>query len=131
MKLRTEKKEFWIVKKTDEGVARFLVVPMTAKESFDLLQEATPTIVSRNQQNPGPDFYILKIKKINRIIKNWEGVEDEEGNAIPCTPKMKELVYNLNRDLIDEILDEADRLADIRQQQKEEDQKNLEAGLVG
>lgn len=125
MKLRTEKTEYWIKKTDGEGnVAEFLVEPLSAKESFDLAQDSVAPSVGRNQTNQGPDLYLFKIKKINRVIKGWKSIEDENGKPLECTNTMKEIIYNFNRDMIDEVLDEADRLADIRQKQIEADQKN-------
>jgi len=120
MKLRLEKKTEVVTIKVGDDEAKFTVLPLTPREGFKLLEAATDS----RGRNPQPDFYKLKLARIDKIIIDWEGIEDEAGNPIPCTTKNKELVYNFNQALIDEVLDEADRLADIREKQKEDDLKN-------
>jgi hypothetical protein len=131
MKLKTAKKEIWITKKNGDDEADFLVSPLSAKESFELLQKATESTFFKNQAQEKVDFYKLKIMKINKVIRDWRKIEDENGEPLPCDAKMREVVYNFNRGLIDSVLDEADELGEAEAKVEEEEQKNSEAGLNG
>lgn len=131
MKLRTKKTEFWITKKGKDGEAKFLCYPPDSKESFNLVQDATETSFYRNQRFTDLQFYNLKIAKIKKAIIDWEGIEDEDGNPLPCTDTNKELLYKYNKDLIDEVLDEIDMKADVRYKEIKDQEKNSEAGPSG
>jgi len=126
MKLRTEKQQVWIEKTNGEETARFLVDLLTPKENSKLVTQVTNQSTGRKSKDifDSETMYKLKVARIDKTIIDWEGVEDQDGNSIKCTAVNKEAVYNYNRDLIDEVLDEADRLADIRNVAKGEETKN-------
>lgn len=124
MKLRTVRKQIWIKKVNGEETAEFLCDLLTPKESLQIIDEVRTR--TRNKDNPldGDSLYKAKIIRIDKTIIDWKGLEDEEGNPIPCNSKNKELVYNFNRDLIDEVLDDAEKAADVRNEEKGEAEKN-------
>lgn len=131
MKLRTINTEQWVTVERGPNKARFLVEPMTPKEALKLIEECQKVEWKRGQKTSETDLYKLKIKRINRVIKAWEGIEDEDGKPIPFNADNLELVYNLNSDVIDEVLDKADELAEFHENKKGEEQKNLKTGPTG
>ena len=131
MKLNTKKIEEWITIKSGNEECQFLVSPMTAKESFALINKSVDTKWQKGQQIKDPDFYKMKIHRVNQVIRDWKGIEDEDGNPIPCNKESRELIYSLNSALIDLVLEEAERIGDVLQQQGEEELKNSSAGQNG
>lgn len=131
MKLRTEKETAIIEKIDGKDKAIFYVNLLTPKEQAKLVDQILSTRGKRNQETDSESLYKLKIARLDKTIFDWEGVEDMDGNPIECTRQNKEIIYNYNRDLIDEVLDEADRLSDVRNARKEDERKNLEAGQNG
>ena len=131
MRLRTKKYEEWVTESFEGSEARFLVSPMTPKEDFELIEKCRRKEWDRNQRFETTDFYQFKISKITQVIKDWDGIEDENGNPIECSRYNKELVYLHNPDLIDRVVEKADKIARLRAQEEEEREKNLEAGPSG
>jgi hypothetical protein len=124
MKLRTQKNEEWIEKSRDGETARFLVSPLTPKEINDGITKNTKREWDKGQRFESFDAYGYKVWKLSKVIKDWEGIENEKGEPIPCVPKMKELVYQYETDLIDEVLADAEKLAEKTEADKEEAEKN-------
>lgn len=131
MKLRTEPRQVWIKKTNGDETAEFLVDLLTPKEQLDIVDEVRKANRNKTSDLSGNELYQVKVLRIDRTIRDWKGVEDEDGQSMACTSKNKEIAYNFNRNLIDEVLDEADELADVRNATKEEEVKNSKAGLVG
>jgi hypothetical protein len=131
MKINTGKKEFWIKIKVGENECEFLVSPLAAKESFALVDKASPAQWEKGQRFKDPNFYQMKINRIDKVIRDWRGIEDEDGNPIACTKESKILVYEYNSPLIDEALDQADKMSNIFEKEKEEELKNSKAGSSG
>ncbi len=131
MKLRTKKYEEWITESVGDVEAKFLVAPMTPKEDFELIEKCRRKEWDRNQRFESTDFYQFKITKINQIIRDWEGVEDENGAPLECTRYNKEVVYLYNADLIDRVIEKADKLGQQRAELEEEMEKNSGAGRNG
>ena len=131
MKLKTKKVEEWVTESEGEEEASFLVSPMTPKEDFELLEKCKTKEWDRNQRFESTDFYKFKITRIIQIIKEWSGIEDENGNPLECNRYNKELIYLYNSELIDRVLAKADKIAEQRKVEEEELGKNLEAGLNG
>jgi hypothetical protein len=131
MKLRTAIEEKWVQVKRGADEAEFLVVAMTPKTVDELMERATETTWERNQRFRTVDWYAFKILKIDAQIKDWRGIEDEAGEPIPCDRKNKELAYLHNTDLIDEVLDKADRFAMMISEEKAGLEKNSKRGPSG
>ena len=124
MKLRTSKTEIWINISYNGAEAKFLVSPATPKEDADILNHCYVTKWERNQRFTEPDIYLFKISKIDKVIIDWQGVEDDDGQPIDCTRKNKELVYLFNSELIDMVLDEATKISEDMAKQQELERKN-------
>lgn len=131
MKLKTQKFEEWITETVGEDEAKFLVSPMTPKEDFELIEKCRRKEWDRNQRFETTDFYQFKISKVNRVIRDWSGIENENGEPLECSRFNKEIIYLHNSDLIDRVLDRADKIAVRMEEEKEELEKNLKAGPSG
>jgi hypothetical protein len=133
MRLRTSYKEQWIeIEGEVPGEkAEFLVRPMTPRQINALIKQSTESEWEKNQRFTDINFYKFKIKKINLIIQDWKGIEDENGTPMECDLKNKEIIYIYNVDLIDKVLDMADKLAEIHLKEQEDIEKNLLDGLNG
>jgi len=125
MKLRTKKADVWITEREGGGEAQFLIRPMTPKEDLDLLQACTRKAWDRGQRFDEPDYYLFKIEKIDRIIIDWKGIEDENGKSIPCTRENKEVVYLNNALFIDRVIERSTQIQLATTIAQEEERKNL------
>ena len=131
MKLRTKKVEVWIEETVGEETAKFLVSPGTPKDDFDLIEQSKTKEWDRNQRFENTDFYKFKITKVVNTIKDWSGIEDEEGNDLECNRYNKELVYLHNPELIDRVLAKAEKLGQKMEEDEKEKEKNSSAGQSG
>ena len=124
MKLKTERKQEKVVVERGGETIVFYGSPLTPKEVFDFLQSSKKVTWERNQRFEEPIFYKFKVMKMQRVIDDWEGVEDEDGMEMKCTPDNIELVYLFNSDLIDEALDKFDQLGLEYEKDREYLEKN-------
>ena len=126
MKLRTEAIERWITIEGDNPgeQAEFLVRPMNPKQLSSAVKQCEEVDWDKNQRFVEPNFYKFKIKKIDQTILDWKGVEDKDGVALPCTTVNKEIVYIYNVDLIDKVLAQADKMAEMQLKDEQDKEKN-------
>lgn len=110
MKLRTERKREKVEIERNSETAVFYGSPLTPKEVVNLLQSCIKVTWERNQRFENTDIYKFKVKKMQRVIEDWEGIEDMDGVTMKCTPENIELLYLFNSELIDEALDKFDQL---------------------
>ncbi len=130
MKLRTKSQRV-IIEKTDvEGNVSHITCELLTPKELSEIMDAVKAEPRRSKEGDGAMLYSAKLKRIYRTIIDWDFL-DEDGQLIPCNDKNKEIVYNFNKALIDEILDECDDLADIRNQKEKEQTKNSLAGQNG
>lgn len=122
MKLKTERKREKVTVERNGEAATFYGSPLTPKEVANLLQSCIKVTWERNQRFENPDIYKFKIKKMQRVIDSWEGIEDMDGVEMKCTPDNVELLYLFNSEIIDEVLDKFDQLG----LEFEKDQEYLE-----
>ena len=125
MKLKTAKKEQWISVTRGGETAEFLVQPISAEESFGLVEKATTTKYKRGVKDEKINLFQLKVSRIIRVIKDWKGIEDEDGNPVPFTTENLIIAYNFNQDIIDEALDKVDEIAEAEEQKAQEELKNF------
>jgi len=69
--------------------------------------------------------------KVDAVIVGWEGVEDAQGNPLPCNRSNKILLYDVHPEIIDFVLAEVDKLVKVEEKQKEKELKNLKGGPGG
>jgi len=124
MKLRTERKREEVIIERNGESATFYGSPLTPKEITKFLQSSIKITWERNQRFESPDIYKFKVKKMQRIIDDWKGVEDLDGLEMKCTPENIELLYLFNSELIDEVLDEFDKLGTDYERNEEHLEKN-------
>jgi len=133
MKLRTRRIEEWI--KIDGDVpgesAEFLVHPQTPKEIAALLEKTKKAEWDKGQRFTDHNFYKFKIYKIFETIKDWKGVENEDGVVLQCNNANKEAVYLANPEFIDKVLEKADALYKDVQEDLEKESKNLQSVQLG
>lgn len=125
IKLRTKKVEQWITKELDGDMAKFLVSPLSPKEASKLLKECRKFTWQKGQRFEDTDFYAFKIGKLDRTVKDWDGVLTEDGTALPCTRDNKILIYECNPEFIDSVLEDADELFEVFKESEEEKEANL------
>lgn len=127
MRLRTRRIEQWIVVEGENPgeSAEFLVHPLSPKETAALLEKVKRADWEKGQRFTDYDFYKFKITKIFDTIKDWKGIENEDGIPINCINSNKEIVYLGNPDFIDRVLEKADALYKDLQDNLEKEAKNL------
>lgn len=114
-------KQFFIDLGDGTGKEGVYVVPMTDTEKDKLRQRYTKKTATRlgvRDELDSSSFYHARLKN---LIKGWTGFVDREGTEIPCTPENIVMLAELNSPLFIEILDAADRLAEMG---KEATEKN-------
>jgi hypothetical protein len=124
MKLKTKKQTAWIEITKDGLTARFLVSPLTFKENMDILNASKIKEWENNQRFESTDLFKFRVETVVKTIMDWEYIEDEEGNPIPCTKENKEMFYTYNATLAEEVLVKTQELAEDMFKQKEEERKN-------
>ena len=131
MKLRTQRTKEKVIIERDGETATFYGFPLTPKETTQFLQESVEVSWDRNQRFESPDIYKFKIKKLQRVIEDWEGVEDANGLPMKCTKANVEIVYLFNAELMDEVLEKFDEIGSKVEQNLEHLEKNSLAGPDG
>jgi len=127
MKIITQKKDYKIDVKDDKGKptgASFIINLLTSKESTDLLSESKIITWDKDQRFEEMDYYKFKISKIERIIKDWKGFEDENGKEFSCNNENKELMYAYQPELINWVFKEVKKIEDSELVLLEQDSKN-------
>ncbi len=140
LKLKTKRTTEFVEYREDnddlksEVLAKFEIQCLTPSESMELLKK-----YNRDKfiEKPGakgkkkeyeriqdPDFISLTHEKIKKIIVGWENVLDEKGKEIPCTDENKIIVYELNPDVIDYVIEKADSFGRKIEEVEEEEIKN-------
>ena len=84
-----------------------------------------------NIQEPNFNIGGLVDDKVDSIIMDWEGVEDSQGNPLPCNRSNKLIFYDNYPEIVDYVLAEVDKIAEREQKEKEKDLKNLRSGPGG
>jgi hypothetical protein len=119
MKLRTKRVEKWVTIKEGKDKAEILIRPLNPKELSELMGTAQKVEWDQNQRFKEPDLYTYKIAKIHKVIVDWKGIEDEQGNPLECNEANRETVYLMNPQLIDKILTQADLISyDLKKEQE-------------
>jgi hypothetical protein len=114
MKLRIKAEERWVTVHKSEGSeekAEFLLICLSPRDNFDLVQENTKKEWENGQRFETADLYAFKIGKICKTIKDWKGIEAPDGSPLPCTDEWKKIVYLYNPEFINKVLDEAEKLS--------------------
>ncbi|MDD5053676.1 MAG: hypothetical protein PHO27_13150 [Sulfuricurvum sp.] len=126
MKLRTKATEKWIVieGETPGEKAEFLIHIPTPKQINAWIKQCMETEWDKNQRFTEPNLYKFKTKKIDQIIIDWKGIEDENGIEMPCNSANKEVAFLYNTELIDKVLEKADELSTSEAKEAEEIEKN-------
>lgn len=67
------------------------------------------------------DYLGIAVDRFCAIIEDWDGVEDEEGKPLECNRENKESLFAYNRDLVDWLMDEYDKImGDFEEEEEEE-----------
>lgn len=132
--------------RTGEVLAKFWVMPMTPTEIDRMLDEYryyewdAPPASNRKERRSAQlnkqrferykniEFVHARIK---RTIEDWSDIVDENGKPIPCTDENKILVYELNPDVINYVLSEADGIGLEDAERTEQNLKNYKPSQSG
>jgi hypothetical protein len=103
LKLRTKSDATYEV--IVEG-AKFTVKPMNNDELSRLRKRHTAVKRGREELDVDSMYY----ERFDKTVIEWEGIGDENGKPIPCTPENKRMVANLNQEIALEVLRLADNI---------------------
>jgi len=123
LKIRTEKKSHEVKIYRGEDSSTFIVEPMTPRETDKLLKKFTKHEKVKGQIVPETDFVGFMVAKVRRVIVDWD-VEDENGNQLECNDANKEAAYMYNPALINDVIEEADKIAAGEDEKREAEEKN-------
>lgn len=116
LKIRTkDKAQFWI----HVSGAEFLVEPMTLSEQTRMRKKYT-TIKRGQEELDLPGFLAARV---DRVIKAWKGVTDENGKPLPCDFKNKALFTENASDEAAEVLSQASMINGESEAAEEENLK--------
>jgi len=131
MKLRTERTTEKVTIERGGESSVFYGFPLTPKETNKFLRESMHVSWERNQRFEELDMYKFKVKKLQRVIEDWEGVEDQDGLPMKCTSGNIEIVYLFNPEVMDEVLDKFEKIGSDFERNQEYLEKNSLAGPIG
>lgn len=103
LKLRTKSDATYEV--VVEG-AKFTVKPMNNDELSRLRKRHT----SQKRGQDVLDVDAMYYERFDKTVMDWEGIGNEKGVALPCTPENKRMVANLNQEIALEVLRLADNI---------------------
>jgi len=105
---------------------KFLVSPMTESENADLLKLCRKFGWEKGQRfEDTPDYQSFKSQKIKKTILDWEGAENEDGIELDCTDENKLKIYYGDPEVINWVLEEADKILEAGIKEAEADNVNL------
>lgn len=123
MRIGTKKKTHTVEITRGEDVGIFQVDPMDVSETSKLLQKYTTHEKVKGIIYPDTDYFNFALAKVKRVIVGWN-LEDEDGKPLDCNDENKKVAYVLNPKLINDVLEEADKLAEGMTEVKQAIEKN-------
>ena len=110
MKVRTGTEEVTITIEKDDEISTFTGTPLTVKQiakirKKHLTQKNVEGILSSDD-----NYLDVNIEKIRRTIRVWD-ILDSNGDDVPCTAEMKEIVYINNPILMSEVLGKFEKIS--------------------
>ncbi len=129
-RIRTEKKEHKVTITKGADKATFFGWPMDPVEHSKLIKKHTKTKSKMGQLTEKTDFTALTIDKIQKVIRGWD-VLDERGNPVECSDENKKTAWVLNADLINEVMDKFQAIADGTAEMEALELKNSGSGQSG
>ena len=153
LQLRVEKAQYVVEYKeklnkdgksrTGKVLARFGCSPITPSENKILIEKNTikewdaPDKVTKKELRKEIDYLGITYDRIDKIIQWWEGIEitNTKGEVIDdnpeCNRKNKLAVFEMNADVINWVVSEAEEIFKLNRVLEKEQEKNLKAGPSG
>ncbi len=112
--------------------AKFLLKPLSMSEMDKISKQATIRVKKPVIDKGRKRFEIVeeldysKFVKLmfDAICKDWEGIEDENGNKIECTKENKEIIADNYIGIANFCIEEANKISEMLAQKTEEEIKN-------
>ena len=123
MRIRTKKTTHEVTISRGEDTAVFTVNPMDVAETNKLLKKFTTHEKHKGQVAPETNYLGFQIAKTQKTIVSWD-LLDEDGNTYECNDENKKTAYINNPDLINDVLEKADKIAAGTAEIEEEEEKN-------
>lgn len=111
MKLRTKRYEEWVTIEYAGSVCEVLVAPLNPADRDKMLDSNTKHEWDQGQRFDRVDVISYTYDKIDKVIQDWKGPEDQDGNPLPCTRDNKIALYLYETDFIDLVLNKAVQVA--------------------
>lgn len=106
MRLKTRKDTFVI----ELGDSKTTVLPLTSSQSSTL--RAKHTRFKRGAEKV--DGAAIAREMFLRVVKSWEGMEDESNNLLECNEENKRLIYENDDDYVLKIFEAVDARSEER-----------------
>lgn len=123
MKIRTKNKTYTVEVTRGSETGIFEVLPMPVDETNKLLKKYTKYEKVKGQLMPETDYFGFAVAKVKHVIVGWN-LKDEDDKPFECSDANKQTVYMLNPDIINDVLDQADKIASGNEEVKKEEEKN-------
>jgi hypothetical protein len=107
-----------------DGECMFKLGLLNAKETYKLVDGCyeyvwdKPATGGAAQRFDKPNWYKMKAGKIKKLILDWKGVLDEDGNSVPFTQENVEILFLENQLFIDALVDYTDKMQVAEQEAK-------------
>lgn len=123
MRIGTKKKIHTVEITRGEDTGIFQVEPMNVEETNKLLHKYTSSDKVKGLIHTETDFYNFVVAKIKKVIVGWN-LLDEDGKPIECTDDNKKIAYIWNPKLINDVIEQADKIAEGLTEVREAEEKN-------
>jgi len=123
MKIRTKNKSYTVEVVRSGDIGKFEVTPMDVDETNKLLKKYTKYEKAKGQVMPETDYFGFTLAKVRQVITGWN-LTDESDRPLECNDENKKTAYILNPDIINEVIEQADKIASGNEEIKEVELKN-------
>lgn len=135
LRIALKEKEYRVDYREINGVkgdilCSFWVTPMSPFEIDNLLEKNkmiewdSPSRKTEKQRFVEYNHIAILVERIKKVIKRWEGIEDESGVAIPCTDENKVVLFEKQPELIQFVLAKADEVTKLIKDERDTEEKN-------
>lgn len=123
MRLRTEKRSFWVKIEIGGAVCDLEVSPLSSKEVREMVQKHTKSRFNRGQKGDETDELALRLERFDKTVLNWEGIFDVENRPLECNGENKRKIAEFNHDFVLAVFEATEDINITLNTETQEEQK--------
>lgn len=124
MRLRTEKKSYWIDVEIGAGKCSLEVMPLSSADIRDIIKRHTKVKYVRGQKQEETDDLAIRLERFCKTVQDWKGLTDEADEPLKATDENKRLIAEFNHDFVLQVFESTDDINVLINASKAEDKKN-------